>query len=902
MQAYRRVLRALLVVAMVLVTFPATLPMPVPDESRAAAETTDVSSTNDVFSALGFDTSGEGVEGYDADSTDNPYGRNKFSANKVDECFMLQKYNDGGTWKWGRRLIGQETTASPSEIAAAAVKSGAYGDVGSYYPFGGTLCPGDFDGDGRPGEMAFVQWTGGIQWWGEFPFLSVYPQMMLLDSSGAASAPIPLIAPANALTDGDLGSGNVVPEELQNVMRLATGDFDGDQCAEIAVYVPEPGKARVDVYKYMRTAATPENGWMTASNWRVTWSYPISSAKYWPNMVSLCAGDFNKDGVDDLAISHGNLEYDGVAAYTPKSALMPEPGRVETSTAVALFGSTYRMLQKSQVLLTQADGLVRAAFTFEDIQDDGQKELVLGAQPASDIEANDRRVLGVYDYDGTSLSLSASLMKVVDGQTVQNQWQSNNGFDDAYCSMPIMLCNLGVTTPEAGGQIYVYLDSVLYACNGSTFTIAAELDDPHPYGDNRGPGSLKWCKTASGPDSFDNEYWEWGAAVGDMAGRAGDTLTSEFACFITSTNPDTYYRDTKVLYAASATPVREDFTNDSIFDAAAASTQSNHAACFPNTDENDTILMRYTGVHSLRYSDPQIFAALASPPYFRDIAESSDYLYAMDDLETSWGKSDGTGAGSIRTWSTHVGLWLEVNGDIGFQVKVRGEVGWKHEYEWENMKTWERTVTYAAQGGEDGVVLYSVPVENWLYQVLIPEPDGTFKTSYTTISIPHQASVQVLTLDDYEAVRADYASTLPPIRGTVLKHTVGDPSTYPSTVNGYTFISPEERSEWDKVKWASVGYGYGSIRQELTYSESDESAHLNGGEFRMELGGGSKILMGGGYFGVEDASGEPKLTLSGSSYEGVVKNLPPEFEPYGYHFAWKMFAATYKPAKAQQSP
>lgn len=96
----------------------------------------------DVFSALGFDTSEE-PEGYDAETTENPYGREKLPGNQVFELLI--------TGAEGARLFGNNNNGvSVSGISGEPSANSNHGLVMS------AVAAGDFDGDGLAGEVVYV--------------------------------------------------------------------------------------------------------------------------------------------------------------------------------------------------------------------------------------------------------------------------------------------------------------------------------------------------------------------------------------------------------------------------------------------------------------------------------------------------------------------------------------------------------------------------------------------------------------------------------------------------------------------------------------------------------------------------------------------------------------------------
>ena len=75
------------------------------------------------------------------------------------------------------------------------------------------------------------------------------------------------------------------------------------------------------------------------------------------------------------------------------------------------------------------------------------------------------------------------------------------------------------------------------------------------------------------------------------------------------------------------------------------------------------------------------------------------------------------------------------------------------------------------------MAFYSIPMEIYEYTSYIPDGKGSYTKVTSTVSIPHEASIGLIDLSDYENIAEDY-SVLPSISGSVLTHTIGDPSSY----------------------------------------------------------------------------------------------------------------------------
>ncbi|HPE37366.1 MAG TPA: hypothetical protein PK625_09455, partial [Spirochaetales bacterium] len=430
----------------------------------------------DVFAALGFDTS-ETPDGYDSETTSNPYGRDMTTGNQV---FEVLAATSGGTTLYGN---------NDNTVSATAL--GSYSTGGVSMPtvklFSGA--PGDFDGDGLSGEVAYV----GIerQYYGvdtTAPLvLYVYDSADNTYSSPKLLGNISPYYTSSGSTD-QRNNQTVMESAWQNLLQIATGDYDGDGTSEIAVYVAQSGNARVDIYKYGETSDAADDAWKDMGNWTRVWSYAVSSAvNAVPNMVSLVSGDFNRDGVDDLGISYGRAVYNTIYTYldlVTHSSTCNYTGlclEADASQARILWGGTNGMLQSNSALDLGAStlgSLIRVSLTYGDADADGTKDLIMAGEPYSDRNANCERAVGVYTYDETAgLTLTSSqVLNVIDAENMefptydedgnptgdtQTNTVSKNGYDIQNLSCPAMRCNTAVVTPDRSGYTYIYVDSTL---------------------------------------------------------------------------------------------------------------------------------------------------------------------------------------------------------------------------------------------------------------------------------------------------------------------------------------------------------------------------------------------------------------------------------------------------------
>ncbi len=872
----------------------------------------------DVFSALGFDTS-EIPEGYDAQTVDNPYGRNKLTGNQVFEIIVGSA---NGTKSFGK---------NDNNLTAESI-NGAPGGSGHGLVLN-AVTSADFDGDGLAGEVAYIGYKD-IQYntWQTKSdlYLCVY------DGKTNTFSDLKLIGnfnPAQVTTKG----GTVYSRydyAWQNLLQVTAGDYDGDGISEIAAYVADDGNCRVDIFKFQKTSQSSDTSWLDISQWSRTWSHVISNtANQIPNMVSLVSADINRDGVDDLGISSGRFspgDSNGTTQQTNKSS------------AIILWGDRTDMLQSSTQLNLAEDTLgeqVRVSLTTGDLDNDGYAELIATGQPLSDAEdylfsaqnnvitnstvGNTERTIITYTYDsalGLVINYSG-VHKSIDGEYVSQStdeeeftaWQSGNGFDDKYFSQPLMRTNAAAFKSQGSDYTYLYLDSCLYEYTEGQMTLKMSLDDESYDGQN----SLSKYWGASYPENTENglaheNYVEYGAVSADINGDGFSTLASGYMFSHSS-----YYTSGETVYDKRAAGYMTLGSNDSGVLVTGNTLTANKAiSTYNETNQQyeygsdtdfvsiamvdidiDTVIIEYTGVHYLTYSDPKVLAILAAAPYFEDVDRVAGYDYAWQNT-TSYSRINGKGNSDLVAVDLEVGGYTSVGkkfAAIGFEVET--SLNYTMEWEKETTKSTEYTLTFETSQDEDAVAFFSIPTENYVYKISTPDGNGGYTETFDTITNTFTPCYQILTLEYYESIQGNY-DILPQISGVAIESTPGDPSSYPTSTSGYDVIA-----EWNDDP-AGVSFGNGAISQEITVTEEVAESYNMGAawDFQFGLGLGTQSdfvqsegeFMGGIQFSLNPTGGWSNINLEGTSFSGTVTNMPLEFQQYGYYYNWKLFAYNYK--------
>ena len=840
----------------------------------SAAESAPADEQN-ALTALGFDT-GALPEGFDGSgNAENPYGVNMTVVSPVSELYTdtassAKLYGDG-------LKLGATVTEFYSRAKDSAI-------IPQYQAY--RLSAGNFAGTGLNGQIAAV--AAKINTDNTIGLDLVLADPDRSETVLGGSVKHLLTNTQNFGNRGKYAGENFgsFPYQLQNYLQVAAGDFTGDGVDEIAVYIPEQGNSRVVVYQLkVGTGETAAGLWQSSAEWEEIWSQPLYEGAFVSNMLSLTAGDMTGDGVDDLGITWG--VYYGKDYNT-------------SCKAVVLQGSNAGdALQKNCSIPLTFGGtqIVRASLALGDVDGDGRDETVLGGQLLSDISNNDinTRFLAMYQYEASSnafVGIASGDMDLVDSEETDG-----DGIDDGdgeYLSAPACVANLAVVKQDGvGTKEYIYLDSVLYQLVGNQFSIIDEMDE-------NGIPKLTGLRG-------NRSYAEFGAVAADFNGDGKETvLTMQYFSPEKTTFDDLYGNSLPWFWGdfelenlpATSNLIELDTSAENVLAKTVYSGETCAIAfAAPDTD-TDTTLIKYTGTHFLAYSDPTVLAVLASPPYFRDLAHldgGDDYISGS---ETVYGVSSGSSTGTTSSSSISVGAYVSFEVEFSFfgikGAKFETEVEYTHSWtkETENKSQLVQTVEYGTVGGQDTVVLYSIPMDVFVYDAYIPvtRSDGSviWEKQTMNVNIPYTASIKTLTLEDYDAIAEDY-DVLPAIGGEVLNHTPGDPGTYPVSTAGYKDVNIYSGD------FAEVGYGSsGYITQNLDISTETSTGTSQSNAVSFKAGGGGGGLVVGVTAGWEGGAGAVTTNLSGKTFSGTIMGMPEDAQEYDYSYKWKVFQYTYK--------
>lgn len=981
----RKVLSLALVLVMMISLIPSL-------ELQATASPS--SSDMDALSALGIDTS-KSPDGFNANSTDNPYGKNTVELTPVSELYTVgletgvsydssydttSTLQDGsktdfahnnstdntlqyklyGNNKWDKTTVsaimgsgdsspvksgatdasgtttadGKYTlvsTGTVSDTASSNLPAEGYlndaaaasTDLGNGFKFAlSSVAAGNFDGNesGLAAQTAMV-YTSDYSTNG-----GLYLRFGNATSGTYGSSKKDLLGTDKKIGNPDLTyEGKLVedfanaPYQLQNYLQVATGDWNGDGLDEVAVYIPELGNSRIVVYALQLTSADDAaKAYLDPTKWAVAWTYYLHEGDVVSNMVSLVSGDVNLDGTDDLAATWGYY-------YGPTQNI--------GSTAAVMFGAKgTAMLTKSQQfsLTYGVSNIVRASFAFGDMAGSDSDVLILCGQSDADLKAENTqtRYVALYDWNGKSFTSTISQnFNLFAKNDNKNVWAAMTRASDKFYSLPLCVANSAVISQgiNTKGDL-LYFDSLIIK-----------------YGDKGLEIKESWDNTSAMQQNTSScvDYVEYGAVTGDFTGQTGaaalvtmtQTLSStstgiaNYTVNGTRTVPKyswafyyknwlhklfkhkTWYRyqdGTQVV--AANTDISVDYEQLVMgkacmvtVDPAASynsriQTDFSHSICLANTD-NDSSYMNYSGKHYYTYTDPQVLSVLASPPYFSDLLGRDDLSGNYGESTTTYSKTSASGSAITATATIKIGAYVSYEQDFKVfgvtvaSVEAEAQVTAGFTYDWEKESTLEQTVTYSATAGEDMVSFYSIPMEIYEYTSYVADGKGGYTKVLTSVNIPHEASVRLLSLDEYEYIQKDY-SVLPPIADSVLTHDVGDPSTYPTSTSGYNVVA-QYTGDPSSVGFSSTAGG-SSIGQEIAMSTTSSNSFSASVAVEAKAGAGAGGFKVGVIAGAEAGAGYVMISTNGSSFSGELQNMPIEAQPFGYGMNWRIFCYKYK--------
>ena len=298
--------------------------------------------------------------------------------------------------------------------------------------------------------------------------------------------------------------------------------------------------------------------------------------------------------------------------------------------------------------------------------------------------------------------------------------------------------------------------------------------------------------------------------------------------------------------------------------------------CLANLDE-DSAMVEYTGKCELLFSDIEVLAVLACPPYHAGIGQ------AGESTGTTIGRRESHQVVSEKSLAVSVGFSVGVKADAMFlplsaESHVKASIGSRLRSG--SLTGKSISVAWSSGPDEDKVVFTAFPFDVYHYRVVDPGSDPDLeKGGLVTVSIPRSPQVQSVSRKFFNENNGDY----PDIDGAVLGHTIGDVSSYPK--------SPRTGGLWSNPVHVGQGSGQNAVTIETT------TGATNGNSFDFTVDVESKVQVGsvvlGAYASYQLGYSYEVTNTETTFYQGVVDNIPasvPAGEMGRYWYSWGICA------------
>jgi hypothetical protein len=296
--------------------------------------------------------------------------------------------------------------------------------------------------------------------------------------------------------------------------------------------------------------------------------------------------------------------------------------------------------------------------------------------------------------------------------------------------------------------------------------------------------------------------------------------------------------------------------------------------------DDDSLVLRDTGQREFLFSDPQVIAVLASPPYYEGINEDGD-----GGTSFGYSKSSGTTTSNSYGFSVGVSLGYEFEipliGGTEFELSVKNSFAWAQSNSMELSESWGWNNPIA----QDLAIFTAIPFDVYYYEVLRAGASGNAKKGdLLAVNVPRKPLPYHMPLPQYNAL-------VPPEHRITVNHTLGDPASYYTTAQrDAQKAQAGNKGLFSTSTQMSAGSGLGSTTINIENVSGADSSYT----FELEVEakasaelGGVKVGVSAGFkYGYESTSS----VSSGTFIEGTVPAIPTADYTADKDFTWGLMA------------
>jgi hypothetical protein len=206
-----------------------------------------------------------------------------------------------------------------------------------------------------------------------------------------------------------------------------------------------------------------------------------------------------------------------------------------------------------------------------------------------------------------------------------------------------------------------------------------------------------------------------------------------------------------------------------------ASLSGNYVSSCVADLRGQSVVLEYLG-SAVKYTNPQLVAVLASPPYYAADAGNS----AFGNTCTSFGKATSSGQANSNSFTVSAGVIFGVQGDMPLWGDTLAEtdkvtISASFTYAFENEREATVSHAYATMAGKDAVIFACIPYDVYSYRIL-SAPNSAVVGTTMTVDMPREPQVIQMERGAFNAIPLNPIS----VGSSVLSHTIGDPRSYPN--------------------------------------------------------------------------------------------------------------------------
>ncbi|MGI6545940.1 MAG: collagen-like triple helix repeat-containing protein [Fastidiosipilaceae bacterium] len=839
----------------------------------------------------------------------NPYGKTveqPFLFVEQNELLLFSSYDigkkDGRQWTtYYDKFLGEghqmNLAVSKTDDGYNGEKSfesgGAYSSMDGYAYIEAVAF--DPNGSGRKDHVAYVGYKNkSIDCW------------VLNTVTNKLSAAYPVAGAQNWLD-----SAKAKQFEVGNWFAITAGDYDGDGKDTLVIYGPGIGaNYSIREFEFSGNALgyrTDPNKELLHSEYAANTGMMNDSNKKNRLNVDLATGDFDGDGMDDLAVLSYVSRPDTAYLKLNAKTYIPQV-RIQFGSSGSLFSggkSSVRWLTNREFSAGASyETVVAPSISAGDYDGDGKDEILAvgtknvvksasGSNNAESAFNLDESKLGSYYFDIADRALPSPAVKEI----TANTWTKTG----IYPSLDSIWTPIAVEAVAVDGNTaadHAFISGGLYSVNGGNLVEVFT------------PDYFKKSDAGAGSSLVSNTFIA-SVAVGNFdhnnLGREQVTI----AIGLKEKSQDDYYYMLGIIGGKNYTDSGNagGYYSNAIDDAKYVISNKGdsldkvvNAVLVSMDRDNDGIRAKYIG-KNYSYADPDVSAVLQAAPYFGELGGWDDFGDGVTTFTIATSYSMSTEKTSEKSFGIGANIEAELPG-----IKIAFEGGqiesWSESFE----EAVETTVGYTVTAGPyNTVVLQRTPIYTYTY--LLADKDGKFpdhskgltaeqyNKHSIQVAIPGAPTYYTLSVNAYNDF-VDYYNTntsvtpLIKITNPYLLNNEGNPWGYRSD-----WTVGEGESNVTRLSGNTsypLGHNGGSQESSWEISEqiTESVSYSKGYSFELSIASGGDFGVGSVYAGVSSSwenlsgSGTSKSTANTKGTSGSVANLDNAQRYQAYNFNW----------------